>query len=233
MEQTIKEHTKGLLKSISLVTLLFFIVGVVTLYYSKDLILYLINFYGIDLNNLIVISPFEGLTTMLTISLAIALLISLPLGIISLINFSKECFEKTFYKKVIKLILFSYILTIIGIYFGTFIFSKMVILDMAQYSIVTTAWTLSSIFDLVIKSSLIFAIFFQIVIIIPFLTKFNIVEIETLENKLTRMTIFGIILLISGILSPVNFWSMFIMAIPIYLSYELGIIISKFQGGKK
>ena len=58
-----------------------------------------------------------------------------------------------------------------------------------------------------------------------FLVKFSIVSIESLTNK--RPYIITIILILSAILTPPDIVSQLMLAIPTYISFELGIIFAK------
>ncbi len=72
-----------------------------------------------------------------------------------------------------------------------------------------------------------FGLMFQFPIVIFFLVKFSIVSIESLTNK--RPYIITIILILSAILTPPDIVSQLMLAIPTYISFELGIIFIKLQ----
>ena len=72
-----------------------------------------------------------------------------------------------------------------------------------------------------------FGLMFQFPIAVYFLVRFSIVSIETLTNK--RPYIIVVILILSAILTPPDIISQLMLAIPTYISFELGIIFARLQ----
>jgi len=227
MEKEFIDHIKDLGKNLLFLVIPLIIIWGVFLYYSRFLITYLLNLFGFELTDLITISPFEGLNSMLSVSFTLAFLVMLPIILVTLIRFARDVFSKRVYNKTINVIGFSYLLVLAGVWFSVKIFCKLVFNSMSQYSIVNPAWTLESVLSFATKSSIMFALFFQIVLIIPFLVKLELLEIKWLTNKITRLSIFISFFIISAVITPQDLLSTFLMTAPLYICYELGIIISK------
>lgn len=79
--------------------------------------------------------------------------------------------------------------------------------------------------DLLITLCVTFGLSFQMPIIIFTLIWFNIVRYETLKSS--RPYIFVGIFIFAAIVTPPDVLSQIMLAIPIYLLYELGLILSK------
>ena len=84
---------------------------------------------------------------------------------------------------------------------------------------------LNNYMDFMFSIMLASAFSFQIPIIIYFLTKFKIISKESLSNKRSYIFIFSFIL--GMVLTPPDVISQILLAIPIWLLFELGLLFSK------
>ena len=128
-------------------------------------------------------------------------------------------------KLFLKIPLF-YLFCILGFFLGFILGLLYLIPLMIQYNSVLNlrnTITLTNLINILLINSLVFAFIFILPIIIKYLIKFNIIEKHKLEKN--RKIIFFICLVLGGILSPTELMSMFIITIPLYLAFELGLKI--------
>ena len=122
-------------------------------------------------------------------------------------------------------IFISSLLFFLGALFGYYIICPLSINFLANYSIsslVENQIDISSFISLVRSSVLACGIIFELPIIIYFLTKIGIVTPEFLIKY--RKYALIIVLVVAAIITPPDIISQFLLAIPIYLLYELSLI---------
>lgn len=122
----------------------------------------------------------------------------------------------------------SSLLFFLGVLFGYFVIIPMSINFVATFTvsdIVKNQFTLDSYMGLVKTSVLAGGLFFELPIIIYFLTKLGLVTPEFLRKYWKYAVI--IILIVAAIVTPPDVVSQTIVAIPMLLIYEVSILISK------
>jgi sec-independent protein translocase protein TatC len=122
----------------------------------------------------------------------------------------------------------SSILFFLGVLFGYFVIIPMSVNFVATFtvsSIVKNQFTLESYIGLVRTSVLAGGLFFELPIVIYFLTKLGLVTPEFLRKYWKYAVI--IILIVAAIVTPPDVVSQTIVAIPMLLIYEVSILISK------
>jgi len=92
-------------------------------------------------------------------------------------------------------------------------------------------WSLLKILRISSMVGIAFAFSSLITYLIPFIVKMNIIKLENI-TKIRKYYII-IMLILSGIITPTgDIISLSVTFIPIYLAYEIGILITKITGGK-
>ncbi|MGL2988070.1 twin-arginine translocase subunit TatC [Flavobacterium sp. RSSA_27] len=122
----------------------------------------------------------------------------------------------------------SSVLFFLGVLFGYFVIIPMSINFVATFtvsSIVKNQFTLESYIGLVRTSVLAGGLFFELPIVVYFLTKLGLVTPEFLRKYWKYAVI--IILIVAAIVTPPDVVSQTIVAIPMLLIYEVSILISK------
>jgi len=139
---------------------------------------------------------------------------------------SPALYEKE--KKNAKLFIFiSSLLFFMGVLFGYFIIIPMSVNFVATFSvsdIVKNQFTLDSYIGLVKSSVLAGGIFFELPIIIYFLTKLGLVTPEFLRKY--RKYSIVIVLIVAAIVTPPDVVSQTIVAIPMLIVFEISVLIS-------
>ncbi len=125
-------------------------------------------------------------------------------------------------------IFFSSLLFFLGVIFGYFVVIPMSVNFVATFtvsSIVKNQFTLDSYIGMVKTSVLASGLFFELPIIIYFLTKLGLVT-PTFLRKYWKYAVV-IILIVAAIVTPPDVVSQTIVAIPMLIIYEISILISK------
>jgi sec-independent protein translocase protein TatC len=137
-------------------------------------------------------------------------------------------------KNAIKFILISSVLFFLGVAFGYFIIVPMSINFFATFqvsAIVKNQFSVDSYISMVKTSVIACGLFFELPIIIYFLSKIGLVSPEFLRNS--RKYSIVIILIVAAIVTPPDVISQIIVAIPMMIIYELSIFISVFVTKKQ
>jgi sec-independent protein translocase protein TatC len=131
-------------------------------------------------------------------------------------------------KKNAKTFIFvSSLLFFIGILFGYFVVVPMSVQFLATFTIssmVKNQFTLDSYISMIKTSVIASGLFFELPIIIYFLTKLGLVSPEFLRKY--RKYAIVIVLIVAAIVTPPDVVSQIIVAIPMFLIFELSVIIS-------
>lgn len=227
-----ERELNDLAKLIASIVFPILIISIIIFIYSKEIISLILNNSGLDTNNVILITPFEGLTTMFNLSFGISIVACIPLILISVYAYLRPLGLKV--RGIYLYIIFSNILGVIGFCLGTLILPKYLFSFLIKnYTFATPMWSLQEVFSLIINLGIIGAFAFQIIILILLVNKMGLVSIEFLKDFRVRSGVLLALLLISAWLTPPDLFSMFAVAIPTYLLYEIGLFLTKFQGRKK
>ena len=223
MIKTNREHLNDLKKSLIYFGIIFGTLFATIFYFSPTIIHLLLEVINID--NAVALTPFEGISTQLRLSFGLSLLILMPLMFLVAYRFLGSELNNYIKKRLLMYSIPSLILGVLGILFGVFVFCPAVLYFLISNSIVEPMLSIKSIIDFVTTSSIGFAIFFQIAVIVPLLVNANVIERETLTRG--RRLVFVILLGISMVMTPTDLLSTILMVIPLYGCFELGLLFSK------
>lgn len=134
---------------------------------------------------------------------------------------------------IIPFIFFSTILFVGGALFGYFIVFPMGFKFFLGYSneYIQALPSVKNYFSLSYKLLLAFGIVFQLPLLIYFLSKMGVVTVDFLRRRRPFAVLAAFI--IGAILTPPDIISQFMMAIPLIILYEIGIIVAVIGGKKK
>jgi sec-independent protein translocase protein TatC len=137
-------------------------------------------------------------------------------------------------KNAARFIIVSSLLFFLGVLFGYFIIVPMSINFFATFqvsAIVKNQFTVDSYISMIKTSVIACGLFFELPIIIYFLSKLGLVSPEFLRNY--RKYSIVIILIVAAIVTPPDVVSQVIVSIPMMIIYELSIYISVFVNKNK
>ncbi|WDI78868.1 twin-arginine translocase subunit TatC [Candidatus Purcelliella pentastirinorum] len=179
--------------------------------------------YGTKMIAINISSP---LFTPIKLTFILSILITMPFNIYQIWKFiSPALYKKE--KKIIKpLIFFSFILFYSGIIFTYYIIMPVLFMFLTKTvpnEILITA-DISNYLDFIMKLFITFGISFEIPILILLLCIIKIINTKTLKNN--RSYILIITFIISMLVTPPDILSQIILALPMYILFEIGILFS-------
>lgn len=220
----IEEHIKEIRKRLFRVFLFSIVIFVFAFIFSEEIIFFLTNFYEL---NLVSIYPLESLGVQFTLSGIITLFLALPYLIIEIYNYIKDEIKiKNFYLYIFLI----YLLGTIGLLFGIFGMTEIALESLATSSLFTLYWSAEKTFSLIFVMTGISIISMELIIIIPLLTRMEVVSKGQYYKK--RKIYICILLIIIAMITPTtDAVSLGISMFPIIAGTEIGFLISK-KGGK-
>lgn len=220
---TIVEHLNELRNHIGK-SLIFLLVCSVIIYSSIDKILL---FLSKPVGKLVFIAPQEAFTTNIKIAFFVGLLFSSPFILYQIWKFvSLGLLPKE--RKYIRIFgPLSFLLFVIGFTFGYLIIVPIGMKFLLGFAseILAPMITISKYISFVFNLSFAFSLVFQLPIVILFLTKIGIVTPAVLKKR--RKEAIVLVFIAAAIMTPPDVVTQVLMAIPLILLYELGILFSR------
>lgn len=130
-------------------------------------------------------------------------------------------------KWILPIVVSSYLLFIIGMAFAYYAVFPLVFgfVQSTASSSISVMTDVEQYFSFVIRLFLAFGVTFEVPIIVLVLVKMGIVEINTLTNARPYLVVAAFI--IAAVITPPDVFSQLLLAIPMCLLFEVGIIIAK------
>lgn len=171
----------------------------------------------------------SGVTMPIKLSMNLAFFGTIPIVFYHIWQFIAPGLYPEEKKYIIPLVTISIILFLIGITFAYFIvlpmmFNVFVAWLPANVAIMTD---INNYLDFVFNIFLAFGLIFEVPLVIIILTKFGVITAQKLIDIRPYFVISAFV--VSMLITPPDVLSMIMMAIPICLLYELGILIAKFS----
>lgn len=204
----------------ALIFLIFFVLG----FFLEDKVRsFFLSHVDFTLN---LISPEEILWVIITIAFIIAIIGTLPFLCIQLWLFVRPGLTKHEQRVSLIYIPAIFLLFVGGLAFGYFIFIKMILPFVISLNdgMFDTIFTVERYFRFIFKITIPFAVFFELPLIVMFLTSLNLVTPQFLRK--TRKYAYFILVIIGTMLSPPDFIVQFVVIIPLIILYEISIMMS-------
>ena len=183
---------------------------------------------------LVFLAPAEAFWMHLKVSLVAALILSLPIIFYQLWRFISPGLLTKERRYVLPFVFFATLLFIVGALFCFVIVLPFAITFLLGYKTQNMAPMLSvgSYVDFCLKFILAFGIIFELPLAIIFLTRIGIVTPKTLAKNRKFAVLFAFIA--GAILTPTpDMFNQTLMAVPIIILYEIGILVSRVMYRKK
>lgn len=193
-------------------------------HYSGQILAYLAKPAG----QLVFTSPTEGFLAYFKVAIWGGLFIASPFIIFQLWRFISAGLKPSEKRKVYLYMPFSMLLFLIGASFGFVIIVRFGIKFLLSFGtdFMVPMITISKYFSFVSSMCIAFGVVFQLPIVMLFLTKIGLARPSFLSGKRRHAIVF--ILIAAGILTPTpDPFNQLCMALPLYMLYEVGIILSK------
>lgn len=176
--------------------------------------------------NLINIDISAQFFTHLKASLCFALVVGMPLVLIELWKFIKPALYPSEKKVLTPAALLSLMLFYLGAAVGYFIVLPVCLQFFLNYSVsdsIQNTISLSSYMSMFFSMVLLIGLTFELPIIILVLNSLGVLTLPTLRKG--RKIAFVLVLILAAFITPSDPFSMFVLALPLYLLYEFAILL--------
>lgn len=223
-KKTFVEHLEELRRRIIIYASFFVIACLLSFAFSKHLLAYVLKIIG----KTVFLSPAEGFLVHVKISVFAGFMISLPVFFYQAWAFISGALEKKELKSTKFFCLFSFFLFLSGAVFAYFIILPLAVRFLLSYQrpMMRAQISVSQYFDFMCGLLISFGFVFELPLVIVFLTKLNIIGPGLLAQK--RKYAVLLIFIAAAVLTPPDVITQFLMAVPLLLLYETGIILSRF-----
>ena len=171
------------------------------------------------------VGPLEGIMAFLKLGVTAGILLALPIIIYQVWAFIFPALNREERRFAVPLFLIIVAFFTIGAVFAYFIVVPVVLQFSAQlFPEMPNMWDLENYLSLVTKLILGFGIAFELPIVMAFLSRIGVINARGFREK-QNYALLGICV-ISALLTPADPWSMLLMAIPLFILYQLGIFFA-------
>jgi sec-independent protein translocase protein TatC len=165
--------------------------------------------------------------TSIYFSLVGGIIVSFPFLAYQIWMFIKPGLKKSEVKATSGIVGYSTLLFLIGVGFGYFVISPLCIQFFSTYKMssdIELMPSFASYYSLIVSSTLACGLFFQLPIVVFIMSKLGVMTPKVLK-KYRKHALVGILIL-SAIITPPDFISQVVVAIPVFILYEISIGIS-------
>ena len=201
--------------------IIFFVVGFI---YVEEIY----KFITKDLDvKLIVLGPSDIIWVYFMIAAVIAIAGTIPVLATQVWLFVKPALKPIERKISLSYIPALFLLFIVGLCFGYFVIFPTIMNFLIELSgeMMATNFTAEKYFRFILTTTIPFGVLFELPVVLMFLTSLGIVNPYVLQK--IRKYAYFILILVAIIISPPDFMSDFIVAIPLIFLYEISVNLSK------
>src|SRR5690625_1103319 len=229
-EMDVVDHLSELRNRLIVTAIFFVIFFFVGFIFVKDIFAFFASDIDVQLN---ITSPADTIWVYFTIAGISAIILTLPVLSLQLWLFIRPGLTPHERKASLSYIPAVFILFVLGLGFGYFMFVKLILPFLLGLNdgMFNELFTVDRYFQFLFRVTLPFALLFELPIIIMFLTSLGIVTPSFLQR--TRKYAFFVILIIGALVTPPDIVLQLVVAIPLYLLYEVSIYLSKFVYRRK
>lgn len=171
------------------------------------------------------VGPLEGIMAYLKLGITTGILLSLPILIYQIWAFVFPALNREERRFAIPLFLIIVVFFIFGAAFAYFIVTPVVLQFSAQLlPELPNMWDLEKYINFITRLILGFGIAFELPIVMAFLSRIGVIDAQGFREK-QSYALLGICVM-SALLTPADPGSMLLMAIPLFVLYQLGIFFA-------
>lgn len=227
-ELTVVEHMEELRKRLFFVAIFFVAALFAGFYAAKPIIRYLQMSEHVENFSMNAFSPADPLTVYLQVTFIVAAVIVSPLLLYQLWAFITPGLHETERKATLKYIPYAFMLGIGGMafsYYVLFPFVMRFMMDLSNDLNITQTIGINEYFSFLFKLIIPFGLLFQLPVVTLFVARLGILD-PALMVKFRKYAYF-VLVVISVLLAPPDVVSNIIIAIPLFILYEVSIVISR------
>jgi sec-independent protein translocase protein TatC len=209
-------------------SMIFFVIIFITgIFLSPRIIRFFLYVFRYNDVTVITNSPFQFFDLSISLSLDLALLITIPLVVANLYLFIRPAISKKEFRFLLSWLPISFFLFIFGFFYGFFTM-HWAFYSLAQLNMdvgLVNLWDISLFLSGLILTSTLLGILFEFPIAISILMRFGILKRAFLIKH--RKVAYAIMLIIVSLLPPTDGLSNIIMILPLIILYESSILFGK------
>ncbi|MCM8800882.1 MAG: twin-arginine translocase subunit TatC [Candidatus Omnitrophica bacterium] len=181
------------------------------------------------LGKLVFISPFEAFWIRIKLSFFLGLILSLPFVLFQIWNFIQKGLLPREKRFILPLTISSLFLFYLGGLFAYFLILPVGMKFLLSYGsetlvpMISVSRYLSFLLCLVFS----FGLIFELPLVVGFLTSFGILKSDGLKRN-RKVAILGIFIAAAALTPGPDIFSQLLLAVPLLILYEIGILVSKF-----
>lgn len=183
------------------------------------------------LGELVLISPTEGFSTFMRVALYLGLAFSMPVLIYQIISFLAPGLTRRERQYLFRAIPFVSLMFVFGVLFAFFIVIPRALEFLSGFgsAVFEDSFRASEVLSFYMRLMLWVGVVFELPIVIFIMTRLGIVTADKLAS--IRKYAFILVLIASALITPTpDPFNMFLVAMPMYALYELGILLSRIGG---
>ncbi|MDE0635129.1 MAG: twin-arginine translocase subunit TatC [Candidatus Poribacteria bacterium] len=173
---------------------------------------------------IILAGPFQSIMAFLTIGITTGILLSLPIILYQIWMYVFPALYRSEQRLVVPLFFTIVFFFILGAVFAYFVVVPVVLQFAAGLFQYKNLWDLKFYITFVTQLILGFGVAFELPIVMAFLARIGVIDSKGFRGK-QRFALLGICV-ISALLTPADPGSMLLMAIPLFILYQLGIFFA-------
>ncbi|MDR4457772.1 twin-arginine translocase subunit TatC [Bacillus tropicus] len=229
-EMSVVEHIVELRKRVIYTVLSFVLFLIIGFTFTKDIYFWLVKDLPMKLT---VLGPSDVLWIFFSIATVFAIVCTIPFAAIQIWLFVKPGLHPNEQKMTVMYIPVLSILFIAGLCFGYFVVMPFLFhfLTTIGNEMFNTMFTTEKYFHFVLNLTVPFAVIFELPVVVMFLTSIGLLTAEFLI-KIRRYAYVALIIIASCI-SPPDFLSHSLVAVPLICIYEISIALSKIVSKRK
>lgn len=223
-ELNLVDHLDELRKRLIISVVAFFIFFIIGFMYVKEIYLWFVR----DLDvKLIVLGPSDIIWIYFMIATVIAIAGTIPVLAWQIWKFVKPALKPIEQKLSLSYVPALFVLFIVGLCFGYFVIFPTVLGFLVELSgdMLVTNFTADKYFQFIMHMSLPFGFLFELPVVSMFLTSLGIINPYALQK--IRKYAYFVLIIIGVLISPPDFISDFLVAVPLLFLYEISINLSK------
>ncbi|WP_258540743.1 twin-arginine translocase subunit TatC [Parvicella tangerina] len=174
------------------------------------------------------ISPTGQFSVSMYFSFIGGFIVMFPFVFYQIWSFIRPALKETEFKVAKGSVFWASILFLLGVAFGYFVVSPLAVQFFGSFHVsdgVTNNFTINSYLSLITTTTLFSGLFFELPMVIMILTKLGLVSSGFLKKY--RKHALVIVLIVSAVITPPDVISQVLVAIPVMLLYEIGIVVAK------
>jgi len=226
--QTIFEHLAELRYRLTRIVVTVAITTVVSFFFVERIIRLLLIPAG-GLQKLVVQAPAETIANFMRVSVVVGVAISSPIIVYHVVRFLAPGLKPQEKRWLLTMLPFVAALFIIGAGFAYFVMLPFMLPFLFSFgsSVAKPEWRMDYYLPFVAQVMLAVGIIFELPLVTFFLAKIGVIDAQLLSRY--RKHAILIIIIIAAIITPTpDPFNQLLIAIPMYLLYELGILLARF-----